>query len=360
MARRSLLCVLSLALACACGTAVRSAPIPETALRPVGPRLVGRFETSDPAGPRFSWSNSRIEATFRGAGISVRLRTAPVPNEKTLPYAVRVDGGPTRWIDVSPDTEAYVLAQGLDPTKTHVVSLTREAEAFAGVHQLLGFEVAPGGELLPAAGPEKLRIEVLGDSITCGYGVLGKDRSCPFSFATERATLAYAALAADALDADLVTVCWSGRGVYRNYAEGDELALDLFEKTAPPLEATWKHDVRPDVFVINLGTNDLFSKSGPFDAAAFEKGYAKILSRVREVHPGTPILAAVPAMLEGEPRKLARAAIERAIAGAKGVELLVFSEQGDKVGCDAHPDAEMQSLNAKELEAAIRKVLAAK
>jgi lysophospholipase L1-like esterase len=323
------------------------------------PRLVGRFETSDPAGPRFSWSGSTIEARFHGASIAMRLRVPPpMTGEKTVPYTVQVDGTAPATIEVTPDVEVYELARGLLPNDVHVVRVTREAEAFAGVHQFIGFELPPGGELLPPRAPPKLRIEVLGDSVTCGYGVLGKDKSCPFSFATERASVAYAGLAAQALGADLVMTCWSGRGVYRNYSESGALALDLFEKTAPPLEATWKHETPPDVFVVNLGTNDLFSPAGPFDAAAFEKGYKKILARVREVFPKVPILAAVPAMLEGERRKLAKAGIERAVQGQNDVEVLVFSEQGEMVGCDGHPNAEMQKINGKELHDTIARLLA--
>jgi lysophospholipase L1-like esterase len=362
MSARSFLCVISLALACACGAAVQRRPLPENALRPSAPRLIGRFETSDPAGPRFAWSASTIEARFRGVGIAMRLRASPPASggagEKTVPYTVRVDDKPDVTIDVSPGRELYELASALGANDVHLVRITREAEAFAGVHQLIGFELPPGAELLPPRPPPKLRIEVLGDSITCGYGVLGKDRSCPFSFATERASRAYAALAADALGADLVTVCWSGRGVYRNYSEEGPLALDLFEKVAPPLDAIDKHESPPDVFVVNLGTNDLFSPAGAFDPAAFEKGYRKILARVREVYPKTPIFAAVPAMLEGERRKLAKAGIERAIQGANDVTLVVFSEQGEKVGCDGHPNAEMQKINAEELVAAVQRVLA--
>lgn len=301
-----------------------------------------------------------MEARFRGPGISVRLRIEKpgVTNEKTVPYAVTVDGAPPRTIEIAPEQERYELARGLDPDREHLVRLTRESEAFAGIHQLLGFEPATGGELLPPRAAPKLRIEVLGDSITCGYGVLGKDKSCPFSFATERWSLAYAAVAARRLDADLVTTCWSGRGVYRNYSESGALAIDLFEKTAPPLDATFRHAEHPNVFVVNLGTNDLFSPSGPFDAAAFEKGYRRILARIHEVHPGVPIVATVPAMVEGERRQLAKAGIEHAIAGDKDVELLVFAEQGEKVGCDGHPNAEVQARDGKQLAEAIVRLAA--
>src|SRR6185437_12395796 len=36
-------------------------------------RFMGRFDMSDPQGPRFAWSASGIATRFRGTGIDVRL-----------------------------------------------------------------------------------------------------------------------------------------------------------------------------------------------------------------------------------------------------------------------------------------------
>ena len=51
--------------------------------------------------------------------------------------------------------------------------------------------------------PEKpLKIEVIGDSITCGYGVDDEDENHQFTTATEDVTKAYAYKTAKALDAE--------------------------------------------------------------------------------------------------------------------------------------------------------------
>jgi lysophospholipase L1-like esterase len=67
----------------------------------------------------------------------------------------------------------------------------------------------------PPAGASRL-IEVIGDSISCGYGDLGKlaDSEC---LTTESHWDSYEAVAARALGAEVSTIAASGRGVIRNY-----------------------------------------------------------------------------------------------------------------------------------------------
>lgn len=79
--------------------------------------------------------------------------------------------------------------------------------------QFFGFRCA-GRFLTPPEGPAR-RIEVIGDSITCGYGVDGADQYCPFSAATENHYRTYAAIAARDLGADLATLAWSGTTGHR-------------------------------------------------------------------------------------------------------------------------------------------------
>ncbi len=364
-------------LATACGGHA-AAPIPENALRAPVPRLVGRFDKDG----RYAWSGSTIRARFTGSGLFVRLEIEPFkpddPNfgprpdaRRTIPYSVVVDDGPPRMLDVGPAQERYELAAGLDAAREHVVTLTRETEAFAGVHQLLGLEVATGGELLSAR-EKPLKLLFVGDSISCGYGVLGADRSCKFTYATERVTLAYPWLASKALDAEPTIVCWSGRGVYRNYdppgpSDPEPLMPALFERTIPQdKSSTFSFDQSsPAAVVINLGTNDFFAdherdgRPDPIDTAAFEAAYEKFLRRVREVHPNAIIAVATSPMLSGAFAEKARASLveiveRRKKAGDERVDLLPLAPQGERQGCDGHPNAEAHRAAAKEVETFLR------
>jgi hypothetical protein len=135
-------------LACACGGRARGCQAPDAAPASTF-RLVGRFD-----GKRFSWSGSTIEARFTGPSLAMRLRVAPLdqtpdPVAHAVPYTVRLDDRAPLTIEVSPDRERYELATGLDPARIHEVSIVREVEAFAGVHELLGLDLGPGGAFQP-------------------------------------------------------------------------------------------------------------------------------------------------------------------------------------------------------------------
>ena len=340
--------------ACACGASAPAGKLPpENALRAPLPRFVGRIE-----GGKVAWSGSSVEARFAGSGIAMRLRVGPGPaaraDESPL-YSVAVDDELPRLLPVTPGEDRYVLGERLNPARPHTVVVTRETEAFAGTHEMIGFELVPGGELLalPKEREARREIEIIGDSITCGYGILGSDATCKFSFATERWSDTYGALAGRALDVDVATVCWSGRGVYRNYDEPD----------APTMPQLWK-PVRaprkmPSAIVVHLGTNDVLAPRARFDPKAFEDAYVSFLDRIRDAYPKPPIFVAVSPMLEGTNRALATASLERIVArrrsdGDARLETVVFEEQGTRVGCDSHPDREMHRVMAKQLEAALR------
>jgi lysophospholipase L1-like esterase len=300
----------------------------------------------------------------------MRLRAAPIPSAEATPYSVSVDGNAGFVLDVSSARERYELASGLDPTQPHEVTVTRESEALAGVHELLGLDLGPGGQLLPPR-PRAHRIEVIGDSISCGYGVLGADAHCRFSFATERASEAYGARLGRALDADVTTVCWSGRGVIRNYDGSTTGTMpELFEMAvpAPPVPWSFATAPAPDAVILNLGTNDFLGAEGrPLDLGEFEEAYVRFARRVREVYPRAFLVVTTSPMLHAEPsasgpgtvRDLARARLERVVArrieeGDRRLELIRLDDEASHWGCDYHPDSAMNARIAERLEASLR------
>jgi lysophospholipase L1-like esterase len=355
-------------------------------------RLIGRFDPPTSQGEegarplRFAWSGTSFEVRFTGASIAMLLRAAPLaPHtvmidgkavsmaEKSTAYAVRVDGLAPVSIEVSNERERYDLATGLDPAAPHVVRVMREAEAFAGVHELVGVELGPGGRFLPPRAPS-LRLEIIGDSITCGYGVLGKSERCPFTYETERASAAYGARLGQALDADVTTVCWSGRGVLRNY-DGSTTATmpelyDVAVPADPPVSWSFAAAPRADAVIVSLGTNDFLGGNGrPLDLAAFEDAYVRFLRRVRDREPTAFVFLTTSPMLKAEPsvsgpgtvQELARARLERVVArriaeGDSRIELVPLD--GDATaqnrGCDGHPNADDNARIAARLEQVIR------
>jgi lysophospholipase L1-like esterase len=322
------------------------------------PRLVGRFDLEDPAGPRCAWSGSAVQVRFSGPSLAVRLR-----GSRDF-FAVTLDGVPLPALAATPQRERYELAADLSGGE-HELGLCKRTEPLVGETQLLGFDPGPGGRLLPPAPAPARRLEFIGDSITAGFGVLGRDASCPFSPDTEDFTRAYAAVAARALGAEAVAVAWSGRGVCRNYNDEPGAPMPvLFERTLPARAGSrWDFGRwTPDAVVVNLGTND-FGLGRPQEGA-FVRAYAGLLRRIREVYPRAPIVSAVGPMLAGDDLRAARAWVDAAVeearaAGAGPITRLDHppQEPADGYGGDGHPSARTHERMAAQLAAALRRLL---
>ncbi|HEY0706046.1 MAG TPA: hypothetical protein VGG33_04580, partial [Polyangia bacterium] len=174
------------------------------------PRYVGRMDFGDSKGPRFAWSGSGVVARFSGTSVGVKLGGGQQ-------YTVVLDGKvlPT----LKPSSSALVpLAAGLTPD-SHVIELYRRTEAEGGESQFLGFEFGGGGTLLAPPPAPARRLEVIGDSISTGFGIEGV-HPCNFSFDTQNHYLTYGAVAARALGAELITTAWEGKGLVCNVGDG--------------------------------------------------------------------------------------------------------------------------------------------
>ena len=306
-------------------------------------RLVGRIDRRDPAGPRFGWPGSAVELRFRGTGLDVRLHDTAVDQ-----LGVVIDGKPPVVIKTTTTEDAYVIARGL-PDAEHTVVLTKRTETFFGTVQLLAVTALSGadggapGTLLSPAAPRARKVEVIGDSITCGYGDEGVGPTCTFSPDTESEASAYGAVAAARLGADHVAIAWSGKGMVRNYdGLADDVMPTLWPRTlADDAASAWNFSWIPDVVVINLGTND-FAKGDP--GQPFQAAYAAFLATLRAHYPAAYVVCATSVLLGAADRDKQRAYIKSVVdaANARGdakVSLLDLDAQlpADGYGCDYHP-----------------------
>lgn len=326
------------------------------AVAPNDPRLryEGRFDLRDAAGPRCAWPASAVTFRVEGTGLNVRLGDSN--NDE---YQVIVDGQPSAVLVTRDGTHLYNVFQataGHPQQGPHTVTLVKRTEAFFGTTQFLGFQVARGGRLLPPPPRPARRLEVIGDSISCGYGNEAKDQHERFTSATENAFLSYGAVAARAVGAEYVCLAWSGRTMWPKNTMGEIYGRAL------PLDPGSRWDFArwtPDAVVIALSTNDF--AGGTPDKAGWTTGYEAFLARVRGSYPHAAIYCATSPMMGGSPSAVAKSYLTQIVsdenaAGDGKVRLLVFETQdGGKngFGADWHPSVKTDAVMAGKLAATL-------
>jgi lysophospholipase L1-like esterase len=319
-------------------------------------RFIARVDRSDPAGPRFAWSGSTVVARFTGSSVGVRLAG------KANFFDVRIDGQLMPTLATAQGREDYPLASNLGPG-AHEVSVFRRTEAREGITTFLGFTFDPAGELLPPGPPSERRLEIVGDSTTCGYGVEGKNSNCPFTLATENYDVTYGPVAARAVGAELITVAWSAKGMYRNFA-GDmtDTMPILYERTLPDPSSKWDFTSWiPHAVVINLGSND-FQKGDP--GQAYVTTYTAFVHHVRENYPDALIICALGPKLSGQQLATARGYVTAMVdtLTSQGDAHIAFlelpqAEPEDGFGCGGHASVATHQRMGETLAGALRSKL---
>ncbi|RKH07848.1 lipase [Corallococcus carmarthensis] len=340
-------------------------------------RYVGRTYRSS-AGVVFSHPGVTVRARFKGDAVRMRLDDAGLGGDVgTNHFDVIVDGAPPKLLAVHPGQATYLLASDL-PQGLHTVEITKRTESLVGASTLLALEVH--GELQePPRQHTGLRMEFVGDSITCGYGTdvslipTSASWSAPtFTSKHQNPRRSYGWLTARQLGAEATFVCYSGHGVYRNLdLSTSGLIPAIYERAVPDHPAAWdsSHD-SPDVIVLNAGTNDTFAGGGTPaflpDEAAFTSAYRTFLERLRTLHPRAHIICTLGSMTDGYKRMEQQGVVKSAHVGDWITSLVAERQrQGDTrvyrhvmamqnpfadgVGEDWHPSAATHQKMAESL-----------
>lgn len=319
----------------------------------LGVRMVGRHDGCEPDGIRFRWSGSGFVAAFSGTGASVILDDEP--NQ----YTVVLDNEVVDKLVTEGGRNTHVLATGLEAA-THRLELYRRTEASFGPSRLIGLEIEDGTLLPPPPAPPR-RIEVIGDSISCGYGIEGDTATCSFSADTENHFLTYGAVLARRFDAELSTIAWSGKGVVANWGGNRVFPLPALYPQAVDSRAVWDFTWQPQVVVINLGTNDFSADTDP-TVDEFVTAYTSFLSELREVYPDAELLCTVGPMLTGATltevqTHIAAAVDARVAAGDDHLHAVELTTTNDSPGCDYHPNPATNAAMATELAPVLTRLL---
>lgn len=324
----------------------------------------GRF-AFEKDGARFSWSGSAITIRFRGTSVSAILEDSGRNR-----FLVLVDGRPSKEKIIAPDGRGTIpLVKGL-PRGEHTVTLYKLTEPLVGETKLLGFVLDEYGEPLPPPAPLERHFLLIGDSISAGYGNEVNDPALGFDPATENHFVTYGARAARELGASLTTVAWSGRGVYSNRGSKTETKTmkELWRSILPESprdRGVAPEEERPDVVLVNLGTNDFAPEVA--DTTPFGDHLRELLEQLRTAHPTAELVVCLgPLLTDHYPpgkkalttvRNTLTAEVERRrAAGDERVSLLEFAapRADEGLGADYHPSEKTHRRMASELIAFLK------
>lgn len=272
-----------------------------------------------------SWSFSGCSFCFEGDALTIAC--APYPTEEYL--AVIVDGV-TYKMRVC-DRFSLSLKNG-----SHAVSLRRaSAQSDAQTAFITGLTV--NGILTAPPAAKGRRLEFIGDSITCGYGILGAP-GAGYETRTEDATVNYAAQVAKALDAEARFLSISGQGVVHACSgEKGRLLSEFFEyNTRLPQEGAFTFDDgwQPDAVVINAGTNDVGGKTTDAEMTA---GAMAFIRQVRARYPHAAIVWTY-GLMNSEFIPALEAAVQAVREIDKNVRFVPLERIGaGEVGANWHP-----------------------
>ena len=307
------------------------------------------------AAAEFTVTGTSAELTLAGDGCAAG-------DEKYRPrYAVYVDGE-LLCDSLMSETETKLQLFSGDTVRHATVKVIHLSEANNGAIGVRNLHVAaPDSLAYPCAPTAKkpLSIEFIGDSITCAYGVEGKDQYEAFRTDTENFMKSYAYLTAQLLDADYSAVSYSGYGVVSGYTTGERntesLVPDCYDLVGklPDYAEAWDFDSHTnDVVVINLGTNDSSYLSQDFDGRKdeFTAAYTAFLKQVREKNPAAVIICTMGTMGGEDLYPLIQQAITDYTAETGDSQVRSYQSATQKpangLGSDWHPSALTHELSA--------------
>jgi len=322
---------------------------------------VGRWDMSNAKGPACDWPASEVALHFQGTAINVQI--GDVGNNY---FQVVLDGEQTDVLKPSKGQSLFLAAKDL-ADKEHTIEIVKRTESSqaAWVNKtpipviFQGFEIAAGGKTLPWTAKPAHHLEIIGDSISCGYGNEDTDKGHHFKPDTENAYMTYGLIAARSFNAECTDIAWSGRKMFPNFTIPEIYKQTLGNAATPKWDFA---QISVDAVVINLSTNDFSSKNHDLpDSKGWIAAYEKFVTgTVRTAYPNADIFIATSPMLWGDQRPrlttyLTTIQSDLETKGDKKVYILDIPAQdpNDGYGADWHPNIATHKKMAAVLEKAL-------
>lgn len=341
-------------------------------------KYLGRTELSDDVlwcamsgtGCEFEYTGKNLEITFQGDSsiddyYNHRARIGIFVNGERVADEI---------IGQSEISIPVIKSESEDTYNVQVIKLSEIEMSTVGIRSI---DIDDGESISPAADRPR-KIEFIGDSITCGYGIDTDSPYDNFSTATEDITKTFAHKASEILNADYSIFAMSGYGLLSGYTSDPSQinteaiippyycnlgnANSSFTGNGRPQNYAWNFGrFKPDVIVINLGTNDsTYCKDDGDKLESFIQSYVDFLGQVRVNNPDAEIFCTLGTCSQQIYSQVEQAA-ERysAETGDEKVHALLI-DSGDSsygYGANWHPSEASNTLMGDILADEIAKVM---
>ncbi|RYD76235.1 MAG: electron transporter RnfD [Sphingobacteriales bacterium] len=320
----------------------------------------GRVDVSIRKTPQISWPGTSIAGNFTGSFLAITLDDQLGKNY----FNVFIDKDVDHPIIIQAEQgeKTYLVADNLSQGK-HNFLITKRTEGEEGATTVKGIELADDGKLLAPPARLKRKIEFFGDSITSGMGNESPDDGPDDLLKDKNNFMAYDAITARNLNAELHVTSQSGIGIMVSWFPF------IMPQFYDQLSAVGNNDTqwnfsrwKPDVVVINLFQNDSWLTDrehrlnpNPTDEQRVQ-AYIDFVKTIRNKYPKAFIVCALGSMdatKEGSkwPGYITTAVTRIKQDNPKEKMDTIFFEF---TGYGAHPRVKQHQANADKLTAFIQ------
>jgi len=330
-------------------------------------QYIGRVNKVNPSLYTFDWPGVQIITDIEGSNeLSVIFQDTPSTEAywgDTIYYEVFVDNVSAFVVNsTGTSKKIYAYPRQLTTSK-HAVKIVRRVEPAFGTSGFVGLVLSSGTKLSLTTRPQK-RIEIIGDSITCGWGNTGS-APCQNQPYSEDNLKAYGSLTASILGAEYFIEAWSGQGMVRYYGCPNTTCSgsfpDLYPQTLgsskqPPWNFSWV----PQVVVINLGTNDYGISTPHPPTDVFVQGYLKFVTSQIIPNYGKNVTVFVVCDYIGVQCSNPQAAYNELKSNGINAYFASFQHipfDNQDIGCDDHPGVPLHQKYADYLAPIIKRTM---
>ena len=305
---------------------------------------------------------SSVSFDFEGNNCTISLQNVDTYDHQNF-VSLELDGQYIGRLAIEKgDMKSYPVTVS-SKKKKHHLAIYKATEATTG-GVLFGGTTA---KIVNSTAPKnRKKIELIGDSITCGFGNDASTIPCGTGdwYDQHNAYWAYGPILSRALDIDYVLSSVSGYGMYRNWNDEhieQPIIPDVYENLYLDTDKSKPYDFKfqPDLVSICLGTNDLSDGDGkkprlPFNEEKYVSNYIEFIKTVYKHAPNTRIVLLNSPMVSGDRNVTLVNCLKKVIqafekdSAHKPIALFEFQPMIPK-GCNTHPDIEDDKVMADQL-----------